>query len=390
MQYRFLVNSAIALCLFVGFGSCQHVHLQTVETGELFLPEQDPKYRFVRNQESSVNIQEPELTLGVLQELRDRYISEAYIRSAEQLNEAYALLAEGRYGYAPQPRIAASELHKGQADRVLEDIKALIRTTAEISGMGASNPNQHRRREASPGQSGYVATSASSKLRFVDARGVVISEVMDAYLLGAIALDQALGVHLDESVTTNRGLIADHEAQRLFQGNNYTELEHHWDRAYGYYLYGLRRLSVGNGIVALRGTTRRLDLAFTLGRIDINYHLYDQLPEHVQTIRRELARALVVRIEHLLLGGNTLANLNEEPQFAFAMLSEGYGLLYALQFLRSEDGTPYFTYDQVRQLQSDLLGERGLWDKDHLLGSSGSAGALERVVQSVRARIKVD
>lgn len=385
MKYITSLGSSWLLCFLLV--SCLPTSLQTVETGELFLPEQDPKYKFERNQESSVNIQEPELTFEVLQELRERYISEAYIRNEEQLNEAYLLLFNGRYGYAPLPRIAASASQQSKAESIVKDIKDLIYTTAKISGMGADNPNQHRRREASRGQSGYVATSASSKLRFVDAQGLAIAEVLDGYLLGAIAIDQVLGVHLDEAVVANSSLIAEHESQKLFEGNNYTELEHHWDRAYGYYLHGLRQLSVANGIVALRGTTRLLDLTFTLGRIDLNYHLYDQLSKHVQTIRRELSRMLLIRIEYLLLGGNTLANLKEEPQFAFTMLSEAYGLIYALQFLRNRLGTPYFSYEEVRQLQRDLLGEQGFWDTEHLLGTANASGSLQRVVQQIRERI---
>lgn len=390
MRYSNILRALSALALLVGATACQPTTLQTVETGEIFLPEQDPKYRFTRNQESSVNTQEPELTLSVLSELRTRYINEAYIRNNEQLAAAYALLDEGQYGYAPLPRIAASEIHNPEASQIVTDIKQLIRITAEISGMGAENPNQHRRREAAPGQSGYIATSASSKLSFVDARGLVIADALRGYLLGALALDQTLGVHLDDAVITSERLTAAQEAQILLEGNNYTELEHHWDRAYGYYLYGLRQLCVGNGIVALRGISRRLDLAFTLGRIDISYHLYDKLVEHTQTIRRELARVLLIRLEHLLLGGNTLANLREEPMFAFSMLSEGYGLIYALQFLRDTQGKPYFTLPEIKDLQQQLIGSKGFWEKERLLGQSLSDGALAGVMQSIRTRIKLD
>lgn len=115
---------------------------------------------------------------------------------------------------------------------------------------------------------------------------------------------------------------------------------------------------MSEGIIELRGSARKLDLAFTLGRIDINYHLYDMLPKHVQTIRNEIAHVLVVRLQHLLLGGNTMANLYEHPPFAFPMLSDAYGLIYALQFLKDKNGKPYISYNEVINLQKKNFLER--------------------------------
>lgn len=386
IKYRGIAK-ALCVLLCLGAASCKHSILQTVETGEIFLPEQDPKYKFVRNQDSSVDTQEAELTLGILQELRERYINEAYIRNQTQLEEAMRLLIEGQYGYAPLKRIARSSAHQPSSAEVLADLRSLIEATAKVSGMGASNPNEHRRREAMPGRSGYIATSASSKLTFVDDRGLVLSEVLSGYLLGALSLDQALGVHLDESIVKSQRLEEAHENQILIDGTNYTELEHHWDLAYGYYRSGLRQLAASNGIITLRGSARRLDLAFTLGRIDIGYHLYDKLEEHTQAIRRELSRILLIRIENLLIGGNTLANLREDPQLAFPMLSEAYGLIYALQFLRTPDGAAYWTISEVKALQAQLLGKGGLWETERLLGKTLHNGDLSKVVQAIKTRI---
>lgn len=367
--------------------SCTPEYLQTVETGEVFLPEQDPKYQFVRNRESSVDLQEAELTLLSGQDLLERYINEARISRAEHLEEALSLFRFGLYGYALLPRTAQSPLFREQRSLVVADIEALIHATAELSGLGAERPNEHRRREARPGQSGYIATSASSKLSFVDARGLVLAEVLKTYLLGAVALDQVLGVHADDAVVTNLQLTSDHSAQKLLKGKNYTELEQRWDTAYAYYLYGLRHLALGNGVVALRGVLRKLDLAFTLGRIDMDYFLYDKLPEHIRTLRQELARALVIRIETLLLGGNTLANLKEDARFALSMLSEAYGLIYALQFLRNDQGEAYFSRAEVQTLQSRLVSGTGLWDVERLLGRSDAEGDLSIVLRTIKERI---
>lgn len=54
-------------------------------------------------------------------------------------------------------------------------------------------------------------------------------------ILGAIFLDKALGEYLNVDELQNTELIQRHEDQKLITGRNYTELEHHWDLAYGYY-----------------------------------------------------------------------------------------------------------------------------------------------------------
>lgn len=385
---RYFRPLALGLGLALCLPACQKQRLQTVETGEVLYPEQDPSYKFSRNQESSVDYQEAELVASVLTELHERFLDQARVRDETQRAKALSLLEEGLYGYAPLRYVATSPLSEGKAEAIKADLKSYIDGIARISGLGAANPTLHRRQEAEEGQTGYISgRGQSGTLSFADERGVVLSEAFRLSMLGAINLDQILSVHLDDAIIRNEVLRYKHENHELQQGSNYTELEHHWDLAYGYYLAGLRPLCVADNIKALRGVVRKLDLAFTLGRIDPGYHLYDELPKHVATIRRELARVLVIRLEHSLLGGNTLANLREEPRFAFSMLSQGYGYLYALQFLRDAEGRAYFSYDEVRAWQAEMLGARGLWDKEALIGADGRRGKLEELVKKVKGRI---
>lgn len=381
----------IALLSLGGLASCQKYPLQTVQTGDILLPEQDPKYSFTRNQESSVDIQEPQIIKELLTELSERFLDEAQIRTPEALREVQDLLQRGRYGYAPSQYICTSERQASEQDRTLREIGSLINATARISGLGAEQGTQHRRREAKPGQTGYIGSAQSRKLTFVDERGLVVAEALQATLLGAIYLDKILNIHLDETAILNPQLTAAHEANQLIEGANYTALEHHWDLAYGYYTQALRPLASKIGVLALRGVARRIDIAFTHGRIDINYHLYDELPKHIRNIRRELTRILILRLEHLLLGGNTLANLREDAPYAFPMLSEAYGLLHSLQYLRDEAGNAYYTAEETRTLQAQLLGNEGLWASDRLLqNETTNAGILSEIVHSIKERIKLD
>lgn len=386
------INRSLLICFISGvsFVSCQRSLLQTVETGDLQIEEQDPKYKFTRNLESSVDTQEPDLLTATIQDLHERFFDQAYIRDQEQMNTVRTIFEQGLYGYAPKDYLAKSDLHSGNTRQVKSDIDNLIASIAYISGLGSENPAIHRRREAKPSQTGYIDGSQSGRLTFVDESGLVVSQALKGFILGAMNIDQIINIHLDDRIILDKSIEADHENQVLIKGANYTALEHHWDLAYGYYIRGIRALALSEGIIELRGSARKLDLAFTLGRIDINYHLYDMLPKHVQTIRNEIAHVLVVRLQHLLLGGNTMANLYEHPPFAFPMLSDAYGLIYALQFLKDKNGKPYISYNEVINLQKKLLGEGGLWNHRRLIDREANQGELNKIMNEIKEHIKMN
>ena len=70
----------------------------------------------------------------------------------------------------------------------------------------------------------------------MDERGIAVAEVYRYAVMGAIYLDKILNVHLSEDVTENPEVRSAHDLTQLSAGHNYTELEHHWDLAYGYYV----------------------------------------------------------------------------------------------------------------------------------------------------------
>src|SRR3712207_4842813 len=61
---------------------------------------------------------------------------------------------------------------------------------------------------------------------------------------------------------------------------------------------------------------------------------YDEIKLQADTIRHELGRVVAVRAMNLLVGANTFANLKENPKYAFRLLSQAYGLIYASQFVK--------------------------------------------------------
>ena len=85
----------------------------------------------------------------------------------------------------------------------------------------------------------------------------------------------------------------------------------------------------------------------------------------------------------------TLTNYTEAPKQAFKYLSQGYGFLYALQFTRRADGTLYFTYDEVRALQNQLIAGIGLWDVTRLLAPTVQEGSLKNITQQIAERYQL-
>lgn len=384
---RYYIYTLLLILSFSLLHSCQDLPLQTVESGELLLDEKDPSYKFSRNQESSIDIQEPQYLEQGINDLGVRFFNQAYLNNQSQLDRAMELYKKGWYGYAAYDYIAISEKNKANREAVIQEIDSLIKAIAEVSGFYSSNPTLHRRRDAKEGSSGLISNKLGTELVFVNNKGVVASEVFRYMTFGVIAMDQIFNVHLDKNIILNEQIILDHEHQKLLPGQNYTELEHHWDLAYGYYKYFWRPLAKGNGIPELRGSLRELDLAFTLGRTDINYHLYSELPKYVEKIRKELAKVLLIKAKKSLIGGNTISNLKEDMVFAFLELSRGYAFLYSLTFINDNEGNPYMNYQEVKGLQEQLLGKKGFWERERLLSDEATVGSLKAIEKILNSKL---
>lgn len=385
---RYHLSLYCLLSALILVSGCQKTPLQTVDSGLIILDENDPKYKFSRNQESSVNIDEPQYVAQTITDLGVRFLNQAYLRNETELNRAKELYNKGLYGAAPHDFISVSTKHQDQRDDLLMEIDELFQSICEMSGYYSSNPTLHRRREAHEGSSGLISNKLSSELIFADPKGLISADVFRYMMMGTIALDQIFNVHLSDDIIRNEAIISDHEIQKLLPGQNYTELEHHWDLAYGYYKHFWRPLATGDGLPALRGCLRDLDLAFTLGRIDINYHLYSELPKHVEKIRKILTKVLLIRIQEYLVGGNTISNLNEDKIFAFSFLSKGYGLLYSLMFINDAKGNPYFSYTDLKEMKRDLISQKGFWDQDKLLSDEKTKGSLKSIMALVSTRLQ--
>lgn len=364
--------------------SCNEKEGETIETAyidPLTLP-QVYKYSFSRNGTSSVDILECNLVKEPLDLVYSK-LRRASFFGEEDYNQAVNYYKQGLYNIKPAEQVANSVLHQNNKSNIENDILKIIETSAKIAGYEVGKPYVPGRYEAKKGSLGYVGFSLSDpNLVYVDEKGVVISEVFQAIVQGAIYLDKVLNYHLNETFLDDPIRRKNHENVSLVVGHNYTELEHHWDLAYGYYGF-LRGFTQLHGISLIKDSQRKLFEAFVQGRIELSRYRYDVMKTHLHIIRRELSRVVAVCAMHYLVGNNTLANLKETPQDAFLFLSKGYGLIYALQFTCNEAGNPYFSYAEIQQILSQLTEGNGFWDKNRLLGDESTQGSLKNIASRI-------
>ncbi|MBS9766566.1 MAG: DUF4856 domain-containing protein [Flavobacteriaceae bacterium] len=387
----------LILIMFLGIiYSCNSDPEQTVETAYVnpaFLPDNLKykvpvneimlRYKFSRNGISNVDYLECSLLREPLN-IVERNLDRTQIFNDYNYNSLMNYYKEGIYHIKPEKEVATSKISESYRDKIKADILSMINKSAEISGYQTSDPASHRNRIAKPNRTGYIGYSAGDpNVAFVDEKGVIVSEVFKGMIIGAIYLDKILNEHLDERYFDDENLRKDHENVVLPEGRNYTELEHHWDLAYGYFQF-LKSLPQANGVPVLKYSEQKLYGAFVQGRIELNRYRYDDMKVQLKIIREELSRVVAIRIIDYLIGVNTIVNLKEDNgSDAFMFLSKAYGLIYALQFTRNAEGNKYFTYEQIQDILNQFRGGNGFWDTERLLGDESVNGSVENIANQI-------
>lgn len=375
---------ALALSLLLGLGSCDDRSGLTAESAYIAPIWQTPPYRFTRHGASSVDTRQPELVQQGLDILYNTYLREARIMTESTRQEVQNYFTRGYHqGYSLQDGIARSARHKEQRAFILNQLQSLLSQSATLSGFASPEPSRKRNTAIAPLQPGYIGVSIGDKnIAFANSRGLVVAELFRYYVMGAYFLDKLYNVHTDESVINNQELQEKHQNNQLIAGQNYTELEQHWDLAFGYFLRW-RRVIQSEGSPLLRDREQRIYDAFAQARFDLSLYDFASLGRHRSIIYDELSRAIAIRAIYLLLGKNTQANLSEETPYAFHALSQAIGIMYSLPFMRSPEGESYFTHTEIQQLVDSLLQGNGLWDTERLLAGQEATGSLKQVAATI-------
>jgi hypothetical protein len=197
----------------------------------------------------------------------------------------------------------------------------------------------------------------------VDEKGIEIAQIIQKSLIGALQVDYIGNVLLDE------GLSADNHT--LVANENYTELEHKWDEAYGLltlnpiYLDGAtdsERNSVEFGAGAYmweynKANYKNIYPAFIKGRAAIVNNDMAELETQATFIRTELEKAIASAALGYLEKWKTGANDGARAH----AIGEGLGFIYSLRFANLHNIDAAWS-DQV--LEALVGSENGFWDLD--------------------------
>lgn len=134
------------------------------------------------------------------------------------------------------------------------------------------------------------------------------------------------------------GTIADDNNTDLEDGKNYTEMQHHWDEAYGYFTSSIDYPTSGtdrfwgkyaDGRETLLQSASKISEAFRKGRAAIDAQEYDIRDEQVDIIRDEMEKLQAACAIHYLNGAkDDIANNTTRNH----KLSEVYAFLHGMKF----------------------------------------------------------
>lgn len=238
---------------------------------------------------------------------------------------------------------------------------------------------------AAPGQAGQIADEGST--RYVNEWGLEYDQAFAKGLVGAMMVDQINNNSLYDNIENPFRIRERNDSLVLFDGQNYTELEHRWDEAFGY-LFGAsttpatpladledadsflnKYLGRVEGDEDYAGIATEIEEAFRTGRQAIVQRMYFERSSQAATIRNNLEKVIAVRAVYYLKQGELA--LRAQPVrrgTAFHDLSEGYGFIYSLRFINQPTsiGIPIDWYDRSEEYLAVLSNSEnnGWWDID--------------------------
>ncbi len=368
-----------ALVITSALSSCQK-DKETPLKAQLNVPS---TYEFQRNGQTSVDIGGQVTRQNMLKEINDYLFSattgampdkQRLLNMYENLNNPFADPALNASGKKLSDKTSASETHavnSGVAKQYLIDILSR-----------AADASTKLTPVAAKGNSGIVSNPTTNKTYFVDEKGIEYTQQFQKSVMGSVFMDQLVNGYLSDTK-----LNVDNE--KLEDQKNFTEMEHHWDEAFGYFskekdfkLTGDPNPGYWGGYV--RGiedpfkSGSKVYAAFRTGRAAIVAKDYTERDKQRDIIRQEMELVCAVKAVHYLEEFKSeLAEGNIAE--AFHELSEGLGFIYSLRYAASGKvsasksnewmnkliaGDGFYASDisttRIPQLRSEILAVYGL------------------------------
>ena len=239
---------------------------------------------------------------------------------------------------------------------------------------------------ATEGNAGQLPDGSST--RYVNGSGLELDQAFIKGLTGAFVSDQIVNNYTDPDQLAQ--FEDDNDNDVIVDGQTYTDMEHDWDEAYGYF-FGVAA-DAANPVEALLdggdpsdfssgsdeflykyvdnveanfdGTAAAIFDAYKAGRTAIINKDYAERDAQADILREKVAMVVAVRAIHYLKAG--IAGINGAPGTKFHDLSEAYGVSYSLQYLRSPvtGSNFYFNRTEVEDYLDTIynMPTNGFWN----------------------------
>lgn len=210
---------------------------------------------------------------------------------------------------------------------------------------------------ASSGQAGTLTTGESTYI--FDANGVEHVQLIEKGLMGAVFMNQALNVYFGDSKMN----VDNSNAVDPTNGKFYTEMEHHWDEAFGYFGAPVDFPVNKEGIRfwakycdrqdAALGSNGIIMDAFTKGRAVIAQNAELTLrDEQIEIIRKEWERFCASQAVTYLEGAKD--NFGTDNAKYLHELSEAYAFIMCLKYVPLD--TRVINFTQIENLLDNTIG----------------------------------
>jgi len=238
------------------------------------------------------------------------------------------------------------------------------------------------------GNGGVVLSSTDASKQYLQsAEGVEFAQIIEKGLMGAVFYNQITQNYLGESELSGDNTTAVDPDNGKF----YTDMEHAWDEAYGYFTTEINYTPGGAGTDRFwgkyvdgsrelhLGTATKISEAFRRGRAAITAKDLAERDEQVAVIRTELQRAVAGTAIHYLNG--TIANFGDDA-LRNHQLSEAIAFISCLPYghnpiANQQEITGWFimigtnhynvTISDLTTVRDLIATEAGLFEhKDHL------------------------
>lgn len=225
-------------------------------------------------------------------------------------------------------------------------------TKFELYMDSLATASQHTDKTAATGQAG-IGTSGTSKYLF-NAKGFEITQLIEKGLAGACFYYQATAVYFG-----NGKMDVDNETVEAGEG---TEMEHHWDEAFGYFgapidfptnTTGLGLwANYSNGRSARLGTNAGIMNAFLKGRAAISAKDLTVRDAQITEVRKYWEQVVAGTAIHYLNDAKTSLGTGDTVK-KLHQLSEAYAFIMCLKYGTGLSG---ITTAQVDAILSNLAG----------------------------------